>query len=91
MLRKNLESFLIFYIAISKDELLKVCEVGSKPGILYGNPEVHKPVVDNMPKFRPSFSAINTRGYKLAKFLIPILKHLTHGETETEQNNTFFS
>ena len=58
MLRKNLESFLIFYIAISKDELLKVCEVGSKPGILYGNPKVHKPVVDNMPKFRPILSVL---------------------------------
>ena len=36
---------------ISKDDLLKICPVGSRPGILYGNPKVHKPVVDNMPKF----------------------------------------
>ena len=77
-------------MTIIKDELLKVCDVGSKPGILYGNPKVHKPVVDDIPKFRPSFSAINTPGYNLAKFLIPILEHLTHDETETEQNNTFF-
>ena len=47
---------------ISKDELLKICPVGSRPGILYGNPKVHKPVVDNMPKFRPIFSGINTPG-----------------------------
>ena len=55
---------------ISKDELLKICPVGSRPGILYGNPKVHKPVVDNMPKFRPILSAINTPGYNLAKFFI---------------------
>ena len=36
---------------ISKDELLKICPVGSRPGILCGNPKVHKPVFDNMPKF----------------------------------------
>ena len=36
---------------ISKDELLKICPVGSRPGIICGNPKVHKPVFDNMPKF----------------------------------------
>ena len=65
---------------ISKDEVLKISPGGSKPGILYGNPKVHKPVVDNMPEFRPFFSAINTPGYNLAKFLIPILEPLTHSE-----------
>ena len=52
---------------ISKDELLKICLVGSRPGILYGNLKVHKPVFDNMPNFRPILSAINTPGYNLAK------------------------
>ena len=51
--------------------------VGSRSGILYGNPKAHKPVADNMPKFRPILSAINTPGYNLAKFLIPILEPLT--------------
>ena len=64
----------------SKDELLKICPVGSRPGILYGNPKVHKPVVDNMPKFRPIISAINTPRYNLAKFLILFLEPLTHSE-----------
>ena len=72
---------------ISKDELLKISPIGSRPGILYGNPKVHKPVVDNMPKFRPILSAINTPGYNLAKFLIPILEPLTHNEFTA--NNTF--
>ena len=35
---------------ISKNGFLKICPVGSKPGVLYGNPKVHKPVVDNMLK-----------------------------------------
>ena len=43
---------------ISKDEFLKICPVGSRPGILYSNPNVHKPVFDNMPKYRPILSAI---------------------------------
>ena len=33
-----------------------------------------------MPKSRPILSAINTHGYNLAKFLIPILEPLTHNE-----------
>ena len=74
---------------ISKDELLKICPVGSRPGILYGNPKVHKPVVDNMPKFRPILSAINTPGYNLAKFLIPILEPLTHNEFTVKDSFSF--
>ena len=49
----------------------------SRSGILYGNPKAHKPVADNMPKFRPILSAINTPGYNLAKFLISVLEPLT--------------
>ena len=52
---------------ISKDELLKICLAGSRPGILYGNLKVHKPVFDNMANFRPMLSAINIPGYNLAK------------------------
>ena len=74
---------------ISKDELLKICPVGSRPGILYGNPKVHKPVVDNMSKFRPILSAINTPGYNLAKFLIPILETLTHNEFTVKDSFSF--
>ena len=46
----------------------------SRSGILYGNPKAHKPVADNMPKFRPILSAINTPGYNLAKFLRSVLE-----------------
>ena len=61
---------------ISKDEYDKICPKGARPGILYGNPKIHKPVVDNLPKFRPILFAINTPGYNLAEFLIPILEPL---------------
>ena len=50
------------------------------PGILYGNPKVHKTVVNNTPKFRPILSAINTPTYLLAKYLNPILSPLTTNE-----------
>ena len=51
-----------------KDEFLKICPVGSRPGILYGNPKVYKPVVDNMPKFRPILSAVNILDIILQNF-----------------------
>ena len=65
---------------ISKDEFLKVCAVGTRPGILYCYPKVDKPIADNMLKFSPILSAINTPGYNLAKFLINILDPLTHNK-----------
>ena len=40
--------------------------VGTTSRILYGNPKVHKTVVNNTPKFRPILSAINTPTYSLA-------------------------
>jgi hypothetical protein len=52
---------------ISDDELTPI---GSRPGILYGLPKVHKP---NFP-LRPIISAIGTHAYKLAKFLVPLLR-----------------
>ena len=59
----------------------KKCELiyprGSRPDILYRSPKVHKPVINNCPKFRPIFSTIRTPTYKLAKFLVPILSPLT--------------
>ena len=42
-----------------------------------------------MPKFRPVLSAINTPGYNLAKFLIPILEHLSHSEFTVKDSFKF--
>ena len=43
--------------------------IGSRPGIMYGLPKVHKP---NFP-LTPMISAIGTHSYKLAKFFVPLL------------------
>ena len=37
---------------------------GSRPGILYESPKVHKAVINNCPKFRPILSTIGTRTTK---------------------------
>ena len=70
---------------ISKDEFDKVWPKGSRPGILYGNPKIHKPAVDNLLKFWPILPVINNPGYNIAKFLIPILEPFTHNEFTKEK------
>ena len=54
--------------------------VGNRPGVMYGSCKAHKVSVGNCPPFRPTLSALNTPTYKLAKFLVPILKPLTTNE-----------
>ena len=54
----------------------KILPVGCRPGILYGQGKVQKPVINNCPSFRPIPGAINTPSYKSAKFLVPILSPL---------------
>ena len=48
---KNEENF-------SEKELYSISPVGTAPGTLYGNPKVHKTVVNSTPKFRPILSVI---------------------------------
>ena len=47
---KQLFQILIDNDETSKDEYDKICPK-SRPGILYGNPKIHKTVVNNLPKF----------------------------------------
>ena len=70
---KNKEKF-------SEKELDSISPVRTTPGILYGNPEVHKTVVNNTPTFRPILSATDAPTYLLAKYLNPILWTLTANE-----------
>ena len=63
--------------------------IGTRPGILYGQPKVHKTVINNIPQFRPILSAINTPVYKLAKYLIPILPPLTVNDYTAKDSFTF--
>ena len=63
---------------------------GSRPGILYESPKVHKPVINNCPKFRPILSTIGTPTYNLAKFLVPILTPLTSNEFSVHDSFCIF-
>ena len=74
---------------INKDGYDKICPKGSRAGILYGNPKVHKPVVNNLPKFQPILSAINTPRYNLTKFLIHKLESLTHNQFTLKDSFSF--
>ena len=65
---------------ISEKEFDNISPVGTTPCILYGNPKVHKTVINNIPKFLPILSAINTPTYLLAKYLNPILSPLMINE-----------
>ena len=51
--------------------------------------KIHKPVLNNLPKFRPILSAINTPGYNIAKCLIPILELLTHNKFTIKDSFNF--
>lgn len=58
---------------------------GSKPGIMYGLPKVHKtgcPV-------RPIMSAIGTFNYKLSKFLVPVLSPITTNQYTVKDSFSF--
>ena len=63
--------------------------LGSRLGTMYGLAKVHKIVTDSLPTFRPIFSAIGTPTYKLVKFLVPILEHLTTNEYTIKESFTF--
>ena len=56
---------------------------------MYGICKVHKDIIDNCPPFRPTFSAINTPTYKLAKFFVPTLKSLTSNEYAVKGSFSF--
>ncbi|XP_047475990.1 uncharacterized protein LOC125029855 [Penaeus chinensis] len=58
---------------------------GSRPGLLYGLPKVHKP---NIP-LRPIISSIGTFNYNTAKFLVPIISPLTTNQYTVENSTTF--
>ena len=56
---------------------------------MYRSPRVHKPVINNCPKFRPILSTIGTSTHKLAKFLVPILSPLTSNESSVHDSFSF--
>ena len=63
--------------SISEETRRSLKPVGTKPGIMYGICKVKKDIISACLPFWFILSAINTCTYKLAKFLVPILKSLT--------------
>ena len=51
-----------------KISMIKFAPNVSGPRMFYGNPKIHKGVVNNLPKFRPIVSVINTSGYNMGYF-----------------------
>ena len=74
---------------ISEKEYELIYPKGSRPGILYGSPKFHKPVINNCPKLHLVLSTIGTLTYKLANFLVPILSPLTSIEFSVHGSFSF--
>ena len=55
-------------------------QVGTRPCVMYGSSKEHKASAVNCPPFGPILLALNTPTFKIAKFLVPILKPLTTSE-----------
>ena len=73
---KHLRNFLLYLKKqnIIDDSFLyeRLAPTGSKPGILYGLPKVHKANLS----FRPILSAIGTHSYNISKYLLSLLNPL---------------
>ena len=74
---------------LSNEDFKKLTPTGSRPGIMYGLPKVHKPLQDGFPKFRPILSAIGTPTYNLCKFFIPLLPIFSVNEHTVKDSFSF--
>ena len=74
---------------ISEKKYKDLYPVGSSPGILCGRANIHKPVKDGVPSFRPILSAMGTPTYKLSKFFVPLLTPLTLNEYTMKDSFSF--
>ena len=72
---------------ISDDTSKLLRATGSKPGIMYGAPKVHK---KNIP-LRPVLSTIGTPNYKLSKYLVNLLTPFTGNSYTIKDSFTFAS
>ena len=75
--------------SISEKKRRSLKPVGTRPGIMWGLCKVHKDIIGNFLPFRPILSAINIPNYKLAKFLVPILKSLISNEYTVKDSFAF--
>jgi len=88
---KNEDKLNSFLRKLKKEEVINestyssLFTSGSRPGILYGLPKIHKA---NLP-VRPILSALGTINYNVSKFFIPILKRLTLNQYTIQNTFTF--
>ena len=75
--------------SISEETRRSLKLVGTRPGIMYGLCKALKDFIDKCLPFWPILSAVNTPTYKLAKFLISILKFLTSNECAVKDSFAF--
>ena len=71
--------------SITPETYDKLYPTGSRIGILYGLPKIHK---NNVP-LRPILSCINNYSYKVAKFFIPLLNPLSVGSYMVRDSFSF--
>ena len=76
----NILRKLVVTNSISEETRKSPKPFGTRPGIMYGLCKVHKDIINNCLPFWPILLAINTPTYKLAKFLVPVLKSLSTNE-----------
>ena len=70
---------------ISTQEKSFLSPCGSRPGILYGLPKIHK---ENCPT-RPILSASGTFNYNLSKFIVPLIRPFTMNEYTVSDTFSF--
>ena len=73
---ENILKKLVASSSISEETRRSLKTVETTPG----TEKVHNDIINNCPPFLPILSAINTPTYKLATFLVPILKSFSRNK-----------
>ena len=89
--KKREDSLSAYLRKLKKDKILddetfnKILPKGSRPGILYGLPKIHKVGCP----YRPIVSSINTYNYNLASYLVNILKPISTNQHTIKDSFSF--
>ena len=75
--------------SMTHETYTKLSPVGTVPSVMYGLAKVHKPAVNNVPKFRPILSAINSPTYNISKYINGLLKPFTTNKYTARDSFTF--
>jgi hypothetical protein len=71
---------------ITADQYARMYATGASPGILYGQPKIHKPDIP----LRPILAAYNTPMYNISKFLIPLIEPFSSNEYSIKNSYDFY-